>query len=174
MKTVRTTILIMSIIILLSGCSLTTDGSDYESLIVNDSDYKMYTSLKEEGQLDESGAYYDSRVSVNEESEVPIVNDEINVTFASNSFIDIRYSLYEDFREELKSSQCFIHPGDSIYAKVSLQNTKSNLYKFDCIKVFEILDDNSRKLIETIDAASSENEKSPQDNPVSDDFICDF
>lgn len=160
MKTVRVSILLMSIVILLSGCSLKTDGSDYGSLITNDSDYKQYTSLKEEGLLDESGAYFDSRLIPNEESELPEDNSLINVTFASNSFIDIRYSLYEDFREEIKTSQCFIQPGDSLYAKISLKNTKSNLYQCDCIEIFEISDDGSRKLIKTINV--SENEDSYQ------------
>lgn len=63
---------------------------------------------------------------------------KIQITFASNSFLDIDYFYDEAFTKPIDTRNCFLQKGESIYvSKIDVKNAKSNLYSFSEFRFVE-------------------------------------
>ncbi len=129
---------------LLTGCSGVRDHAQQEILkrsgIPADEDYQQYLEYDEEGMLDTDG-YYDGYIL-----DFDLDEDEdkgtIGITFASNNFLLIEY--YEDEARTLKidTSDCFMNPGDAIYASDPvILNQLSDLYRLSGYRITEYDED---------------------------------
>lgn len=87
--------------------------------------YTTYSSLNKEGQLDEEGNYLCG--SNDGQSAHPGL---IHVTFGKNSHIDVHYYYDEEKTQEIKTSNCYLKPGCSVYVGgISYQNVTSSVYQ---------------------------------------------
>lgn len=87
--------------------------------------YTTYSSLNKEGQLDEKGYYLCG--NNDGQSTHP---DLIHVTFGKNSHIDVHYYYDEAKTLEIKTSNCYLKPGSSVYVGgISYQNVTSSVYQ---------------------------------------------
>lgn len=137
---VLTTLLIS--ILLLTGC----DNPASEPLmrlskLNNDNDFQRYEEMKESGELAEDGTFdYKSALAAEEEQgETETVPDgAIHVTFSSNRYLDVDYFSDADLTESVGPAECYMDPGDTIYASDPLsKNPNSNMYSFEEFQVYE-------------------------------------
>ncbi len=146
--------LLCAIIVFLSGiitgCSFDLrsqiEGNLQESMkknsrVLSDPDYKNASSLKKEGKLDDEDKYND-QVDLGEfDSEEVTLEEErgdVRVTLAENEYISIAYYWDQDHSQKIDSDECFLNPGETIYAVIQkINNPYTDCYKFDSIRVIE-------------------------------------
>ena len=107
----------------------------------NDLEYITYSNLKAIGALNKDG-YYQHHEDT--EASKPS-GDLIHVTFAKNSYMDIRYYRDEALKEEIDTVACYLAPGDKIYIgdDVRYHDLTSNMYELGGFEIRE-LDDNGK------------------------------
>ena len=127
--------------VLLNGC--TAIDSTIEKVILKEAgiterdDYILYQQQKEAGLIDEDGYYIDPNNYQSDNVVEENRNGSILVTFADNPFMDIMYYEDEDMTKIIDTDQCYLNPGDDIYAAVKdYNNNNSNRYH---IKEYRIL-----------------------------------
>lgn len=73
-------------------------------------------------------------------------NGTVQVTFATNSFLEIKYFYDEKLTQPIDTKNCYLNKGESIYvSEINVQNTKSNLYGFSEFRFVEYDSDGKRK-----------------------------
>ncbi|SCX30169.1 hypothetical protein SAMN02910436_02548 [Ruminococcaceae bacterium P7] len=77
----------------------------------------------------------------------PIPHDgTVQVTFATNSFLEIEYFFDENLTQPIDTKNCYLNKGESIYISgIDVQNAKSNLYSFSEFRFVEYDLDGKRK-----------------------------
>lgn len=123
--------------ILLAGCSQVQDYAAEKmiqaSLISEDEDYREYIKLEKTGSLDEDGFYRDAPVETEEQP-----SGSVHVTFAENQYLDIVYYYDAELTEPIDTRQCYLMPGDSIYApEPMLKNPYSDKYQFSEYRIWQ-------------------------------------
>ena len=121
--------------VFLSGCSAEElkdkpDAMMKNYLLHDNSQYNEYLNMKElnEENVDADGYYFDEEIAKSELESHPGM---IHVSFASNSLLTVKYFIDSDCKEEIDKKNCFLNPGDTIYAKVdSTSLVQSNTYEF--------------------------------------------
>lgn len=136
-------ILSLCAMVLLTGCSNVKQELENRILessgITADSAYEQYGELVESKQLDESGVYIDS-----ENLDVTDVNfvgtsGSIHVTFANNSYLGVQYFTDRELTERIDVSNCYLNPGDSIYAAPAQSNNPNTKHYRLCeYRIYEI------------------------------------
>ena len=122
---------ILLALILLSGCAA-TDGRLLNKLkatssIYADEDYLSYIKLKEKDQIDKNGLYS----GTDSLSENEVKEGSVHLTFAKNRFIRMSYYKDKDRTERLTTLNCYVNPGDTIYATVGeIDNPYSEAFMF--------------------------------------------
>ena len=121
--------------IVLTGCSsvdsLVEKVMLKQSGILDDVNYQQYKKYSSNGQLDADGYYVEENASTAYDSQ----QGKIWVTFSENSNLDVKY--YTDAKHEnLLGKQCYLNPGDSIYAVVTVKNSNS-MYEFSSFRIYE-------------------------------------
>lgn len=123
-------------VLVLSGCSAAKDFILRYSGVMSKEEYQKYTELRDSGQLDETGRYTLAALEDTQEFSPPA--DSIHVTFAENAYITISYYLDADHKVPINIQQCYLKPGDSIYAsEPECHHPSSNWYSFDRFCVYE-------------------------------------
>ncbi len=116
----------------LSGCSADDMKEKSEDVITNyllddNPEYNDYKKNSNEDIVDSEGYYIDDKIS-----EFKLENSElIHVSFASNSLLNVKYFFDSECKEEIDKKNCYLNPGDIIYAKVAATSlVQSNTYEF--------------------------------------------
>lgn len=128
--------------LLLTGCSTLDSKLEQRILeksgILENEDYLQYQQYLEEGRLNENGEYVefnqgDTAVESQGQSE-----GQIHVTFAENRYLDIWYFIDSAMTTPINPENCYVNPGDTLYAKViECNNPNSNLYKLAEYRIVE-------------------------------------
>ena len=99
--------------------------------LLHDNDqYNDYINMKNanDDKIDADGYYIDDEVSQLELENHPGM---VHVSFASNSLLNVTYYTDPDHKEVIDKKNCFVYPGDTIYAKVDATSlVQSNTYEF--------------------------------------------
>lgn len=115
----------------LTGCSSVEDRFKMaimdEAGITTDSDYVEYRTLDEEGRLNENGEIADADF-FDEGNVADTKSGAIHVTFAENRYLLINYYLDAALTKRIDTTDCYLNPGDSIYADVLSTNKISNMF----------------------------------------------
>lgn len=104
---------------MLSGCAAAEDLALKYSGIFPEEDVRTYTELRDAGRLDEEGFYqYDGagEDKENENQEGDAHPEGIHVTFGDNPYLEISYYLDEERTKPADLQDCYLHPGDCLYA----------------------------------------------------------
>lgn len=155
---IKKTILFMSAVLALSltGCSGIEDYYSQQmknkSGILEDSYYKQYKEYADSGSLDGKGYYIDRDVEPEE------VHAQVHVTFADNNNLNVSYFSDAEHAVSLDTSDCYLNPGESIHAVVSVkEDVSSNMYEFSGFRVYEF--DNQGNRIESDSLKMHESEE---------------
>lgn len=118
-------------VLFLGGCtSVNASLENYvekKSKIEDSDDYKQYIKLKEGGNLDDEGKYIAPETTAVTEQH----DGQVHITFTRNSYMNVNYYSDESKTELLDQNGCYLNPGDSIYADVTVNNPNNALYKLD-------------------------------------------
>lgn len=118
-------LLLLAALLSLSSCSL-TDALVSGTGIKDDPDYVRYKQLSDNGKLDGEGRY---------------TADAVHVTFALNSRLKATYYSDAAFRRKIDTTDCYLMPGDRIYAIVEIDSDAgTNMYTFDRFRIIEYTD----------------------------------
>lgn len=123
----------LAAVLLLSGCAAVDRqlGEIFleESGIKEREEYIRYEQYQEAGNLDESGQYVLSDEQL-EEALPQEPDGQIHVSFADNRYLKILYYTDADMLMPISTSECYLNPGDTIYARLEeCKNPNSNLYR---------------------------------------------
>lgn len=122
-------------LITLSGCSSTSDFLLRHSGIMSEEDYQRYIELRNSGQLDSDGRYAATELTGEQVFSPPA--GSVHVTFAENAYITVRYYLDANLKTPVNVQQCYLKPGDYIYAsKPECHHPSSIWYSFDRFCVY--------------------------------------
>lgn len=117
----------------LTGCSsikgIIQDEIIKKSGMMDDANYQEYEQYVAAGQLDDEGYYI-------EEAEAE--HASVWVTFSENYNLEVQYYTDEAHRTAVDVSNCYLNPGDSIYAVVSINDeTLDDIYSFSGFRIYE-------------------------------------
>ncbi len=91
-------------------------------------DYQRYLELQKGGSLDSEGCY----IVESEEDDIP-GNGDIQVSFAENSFLDMRYKLSDGTDV---TDRCCLSAGDTLYVEApQRKETTVSTYQFDRLEI---------------------------------------
>lgn len=77
-------------------------------------------------------------ISVSEQASQINHAGKCQITFATNSFLDIEYYYDEAFTKPINTQSCYLNKGESIYVSIiEVKNAKSNLYSFSEFRFVE-------------------------------------
>lgn len=121
---------------LLSGCNVVDDrlGQIFleRSGVTQQDDYLRYEQYQQEGKLDEEGCY------VAPMEQQPERQGQVHVTFANNHYMEVLYYRDAAMATPLASTECYLDPGDTLYAKVErYKDLNSNLYHLAGFRIRE-------------------------------------
>lgn len=122
-------ILIISFI--LTGCADADDFFLKISGVVSAAEYQQYIDMRDGGELDAEGHYVSEELE-KMENEKNDIQGSVHVTFAHNSSIAFQYYRDEMHEELIDEKNCYVNPGDYIYASEYDDETSSNAgYSFE-------------------------------------------
>ena len=121
--------------ILMFGCENTKDKEQsdlfmQQYLLHDNEQYNDYLAKKQlnEGMINEEGFYTDSEI---DDAELDIPSGMVHVSFAHHSLMTVTYYLDSAMLEKIDENNCFLNPGDTIFAKIDTTNlVQSNTYEF--------------------------------------------
>lgn len=137
-------LLTMVMALTLTGCAGVKDYLGDKMLqksgVLDDANYHEYEQYAAAGQLDVDGYY------IEETAEVTRSHPQVWVTFSENNNLDIQYYTDSSHRTAVDWTNCYVDPGDSIYAVVSTDDgVFSSMYSFSAFRVYEYDSEGSRK-----------------------------
>ena len=147
-------LIIFAVAFLLSSCSMeeTLEIADKycEEMIRENAElektdeYVQYEELRKKGLINDKGVYSEVETfqNVEEVVETEIRDGSVHITFAENRYAEITYYKDAEKTEQLGKS-CWLNPGDSVYANVSVNNPNTNLYKIAAFRVVEYREDDT-------------------------------
>ena len=111
-----------------------------------ETDYRAYQEMEGSNSLDESGLYDDL---ANAETPETVHEGNVPVVFAENAYLDINYYRDEACTEALDTENCYLDPGDKIYAsEPKTVNPYSHFYVFSGFRVWQY-HDGKREALDT-------------------------
>ena len=131
---------VMLITVTLSGCS-SVDGYLEEKItekseIYHDADYKQYAQMNKDGKLNASAEFTATDIFETSEDE-SAAQKQVHVTFADNRYLKISYYMDEKLTEVIDPLDCYLDPGDRIFASVESINQNSKLYRLSGYRIYE-------------------------------------
>lgn len=136
------------VVTMLSGCGQVDEYLQNRFLeksgILEDQEYQQYSEMKQNNQLGEDGTFNDTDVFT-ETTVTDVADGSVHVTFAENRYLDIQYYLDSDMTQRIDTTQCYLNPGDTIYASVESKNPNSNLYALSTYRIYEYDSENTVK-----------------------------
>lgn len=138
-------ILLLALLILaLSGCSGSAKANLlYHCGIISEEDRQAYIDMVNANQLDENGNY--AAAELNNVPEPLPPEGSVHVTFAENAYITVQYYLDTGLTEPVNPKQCYLMPGNCIYASEPVCNhPSSKWYGFDRFCIYAYDESNKR------------------------------
>ena len=134
----------MILLFFLTGCGGINDYLEDQMVknsgILENAEYLEYEDYVNDGRIDEGG-YYTESLEKMEENNAPI-----HVTFASNNNLEIRYYSDAEYLNPLNVSNCFLNPGDSVYAIVEIRDDVfSSMYEFTGFRFYAVKENGIQK-----------------------------
>jgi len=152
MKRMRNNLIILSLIaatLVLTGCGKLNDyvqnevTKASESEIHSSAQYQQYEQYQADGVLAENGLFPTPAPS--EADARSVINRNVQVTIATNSFLNCVYYTDEETKTPLMESAVLLAPGDCLFAaNVSVNNDISNLYGFSRFRIWSYDKDGRR------------------------------
>ncbi len=142
-------LLILFCLLLVSGCTRIEEKIDEilweRSGAAEEVSYQQYQELAGGNRLDADGLYRSEELEQLRMA-IPVIPDgTVHVSFARSEFLKFSYYRDEALTEELPEENCWLDPGDTIYAsEPELTNPNSPLYRFSKFQIREY--DGSGKL----------------------------
>lgn len=103
----------------------------------NDSDYKEYSRLVKNNEVDSSGEYIIKYADP----------DKVRVSFAKNKALEVKYYSDEANTKEITQT-VYLNPGETVYVKLTeAKGSDSNFYKFSRYEIYEITDEHKKERI---------------------------
>lgn len=120
-------------VVLLSGCASVDEylGNIFldKAGITSQEDYLRYKHYEQANELDEAGYYMESAAQM-QTFQQQESKGKIHITFGNNRYIEVLYYTDADMTTPLVTNECYLNPGDTLYAKVNrYKNSNSNLYR---------------------------------------------
>ena len=150
---------LVAVCLMLPGCSnvneyltekleeKTLEGSE----ILEDQDYLEYQDLEASGKLDDNGIYLETAEIKDEDVDDAELSGQIHVTFAENSHIRLTYYYDAECTEQIDTSQCYLNPGDCIYAsEPKIIEAYSNKYLFKEFRIMKYDSNNQPESTATV------------------------
>lgn len=128
--------LLAAVSLFLGGCSSMPASMKNQLLkqsgISENEDYRQYENLQKNESLNEEGEYFEKE---EDDETSSIQKGKVHITFGRNSYLEISY--YADAEETvpLDENNCYLNPGDTIYAKVNSSNPNTNQYDLDAFVI---------------------------------------
>lgn len=133
----------------LTGCMALNDYVSSEVTKSSDADirestgYQQYQQFQADGLLADDGLF--PLPPENSEDVSAADEQSVQVTIATNSFLNCIYYTNEETKAPIVASEVFLHRGESLYAaNVSVNNSISNLYGFSRFRVWSYDQDGRR------------------------------
>lgn len=155
--------LLMACLIILSGCG-NVDEEKIEEMKedIRESikfeeyqDYLTYQQYIENEKLDSEGYYSDEAFALENQEEFTEKLGSIHVTFAYNSSLNVQYFLDKEGTKLLNTSDCYLNPGDSVYAAVEVdKHVNSSKYVFKEFRVYTFDDEGEREIVDDMNDGS--------------------
>lgn len=129
---------------LLSGCAVrdsfknALEAKYKTELELNDPRYVEYEKNKESGKLDNENHYKDDGGE--------LVTGQIEISFFSNNHLDTKYYYDEERTELVNPNNCFLNPGDSLYADYpKVVNQSNSKYEFSAFLIYSYIGDTQKE-----------------------------
>lgn len=150
----KTLFLAVCIALALCSCnhvnSLLAEQMMKKSGILENTDYLNYERYVNEERIDQEGYYTES---VQENTKL----GSIHITFAENNNIKAQYFEDSTRRILLSTSNCYMNPGDTIYALGEVNsNIASSMYEFAGFRAFELDEQGNRKELNSLQINSKD------------------
>lgn len=115
--------------------------------ITQTENYKQYDEMKKNNLLDEEGYYDGAPHPVEQQAETDVVDTKgsVHVSLARNAYLTVNYYLDPEFTQKLEVNECWIDPGDSIYASEPYVTLENSRYRFKEFKITEYGADSSKE-----------------------------
>lgn len=125
-------------VLFLAGCSQAQTYAEEKILqasgISADADYQEYKDLEASGRLNEQGLFRDGSIAQEGQR-----SGSVHVTFAENAYLKITYYYDEGLTQPVDTRQCYLEPGDRIYAsEPTLNSPYSDKYRFSEFRLWQI------------------------------------
>lgn len=126
--------------LLLSGCSA-------EEYLLSDNEfYREYENIKRDNSnaIDSDGYYVFNQIDEQEEYDNTVPEGSVHISFATNSLMSVWYYYDEQCTDEVDKQNCYLNPGDSIYAKIEeTSQATTNYYEFTGFQIAGFEEDHS-------------------------------
>ena len=122
-----------------------------ESGILDTKEYKAYKQMTEDGSLTEDGRYDAPTINVESNEELNQREGIVHVTFATNRYLQVDYYLDMALKNKIDQENCYINPGDSIYAKIVSTNPNTNLYEIAEFRVIDYSSDTQKEILRNLE-----------------------
>ena len=117
-----------------------------QSGVTGDVSYIQYQQLEESQVLDADGLYYSPALEEQLQYLASKSKGTVHVSFARNDFLQIAYYRDAAFSEPIETENCWLNPGDEIFAAAPNRTKAANkFYEFSEIRVREV-DENGKIL----------------------------
>lgn len=152
MKRVRNYLMVIALlaaVLCLSACGRLDEyvtnevTKSSESEIYGSSEYQQYQQYQADGLLTEDGLF--PTPAPIETRDLPDSGRTVQITIASNSFLNCVYYTDEETKAPIVVSELTLSPGDSLFvANVTVNNQISNLYDFSKFRIWSYDQDGNR------------------------------
>lgn len=124
--------------------------------ILKREEYLIYQQYQSEGKIGTDNYYQENYPEEDYPEEFSAKDGAIKISFAKNNNLETSYFEDEECTVPLSESDCYLSPGDIIYANISVKDgVYSSSYEFSELRIYEIREDGSRKLNSSVSAAES-------------------
>lgn len=139
----------------LAGCTDTEDFILKQSGAVSEEEYQQYVEMRNKGELDTDGKYISKELADMENENT--THKSVHVTFSRNSAIEIQYYFDAMHEKLIDENQCYVNPGDCIYAAEVDSGIERNVhYSLQGFRVYSFGPDDKKELLQGEETESRE------------------
>lgn len=144
MKKIAIFLFITAVTFAVSGCTDTEDFILKQSGAVSEEEYQQYVEMRDKGELDTDGKYISKELADMENENT--THKSVHVTFSHNSAIEIQYYFDAMHEKLIDKNQCYVNPGDCIYAaEVDSGIERNAYYSLQGFRVYSFSSEDKKK-----------------------------
>lgn len=123
-------------VLLLTGCAAQAEELA-RTYVHDDPDYQKYLEWQEKDSLDENGYYQNIELEEMKKQADTQMDGSLEVTFGENNKLSISYYYDAAMTQEIDPYNCWLNPGDSIYAAEAVsREDHTDLYALDHYRIY--------------------------------------